>query len=66
MRIEERLQLLGIAERHGAWIVEDDYDGEYRFRGRPVPALRGLDRADRVVYIGTFGKTLFPALRIGY
>jgi len=66
MRIEERLQLLDIAERHGAWIVEDDYDGEYRFRGRPVPALRGLDHADRVVYIGSFGKTLIPALRIGY
>jgi GntR family transcriptional regulator/MocR family aminotransferase len=66
MRIEERLQLLDIAERHGAWIIEDDYDGEYRFRGRPVPALRGLDNADRVVYIGSFGKTLIPALRIGY
>ena len=66
MRIEERLQLLDIAERSGAWIVEDDYDGEYRFRGRPVPALRGLDHTDRVVYIGSFGKTLIPALRIGY
>lgn len=66
MRIEERLQLLDIAERHGAWIVEDDYDGEYRFRGRPVPALAGLDHADRVVYVGSFGKTLIPALRIGY
>lgn len=66
MRIEERLQLLDIAERHHAWIIEDDYDGEYRFRGHPVPALRGLDHADRVVYIGTFGKTLIPALRIGY
>lgn len=66
MRIEERLQLLGIAGRHGAWIVEDDYDGEYRFRGRPVPALSGLDHAGRVVYIGSFGKTLMPALRIGY
>ncbi len=66
MRIEERLQLLDIAERHGAWIVEDDFDGEYRFRGRPVPALRGLDHANHVVYIGSFGKTLLPALRIGY
>ena len=66
MRIEERLQLLDIAERHGAWVIEDDYDGEYRFRGRPVPALRGLDHSDRVVYIGSFGKTLIPALRIGY
>ena len=66
MRIEERLQLLGIAERHRAWIIEDDYDGEYRLRGRPVPALGGLDRSDRVVYVGSFGKTLIPALRIGY
>jgi GntR family transcriptional regulator/MocR family aminotransferase len=66
MRIEERLQLLDIAARNSAWIVEDDYDGEYRFRGRPVPALSGLDHADRVVYIGSFGKTLIPALRIGY
>ncbi|MBL8583830.1 MAG: PLP-dependent aminotransferase family protein [Rhizobiaceae bacterium] len=66
MRIEERLQLLDIADRHGAWIIEDDYDGEYRFRGRPVPALRGLDHSDRVIYVGSFGKTLLPALRIGY
>ncbi len=66
MRIEERLQLLDLADRHRAWIVEDDYDGEYRFRGRPVPALGGLDRADRVIYIGSFGKTLLPAVRIGY
>lgn len=66
MRIEERLQLLDMAERCGAWIIEDDYDGEYRFRGRPVPALHGLDHADRVVYVGSFGKTLIPALRIGY
>jgi GntR family transcriptional regulator/MocR family aminotransferase len=66
MRIEERLQLLDIARRSGAWIVEDDYDGEYRFRGRPVPALRGLDQADRVLYVGSFGKTLLPALRLGY
>jgi GntR family transcriptional regulator/MocR family aminotransferase len=66
MRIEERLQLLDVASRSSAWIVEDDYDGEYRFRGRPVPALRGLDRADRVLYVGSFGKTLLPALRVGY
>ena len=64
--MEERLQLLAIAERHKAWILEDDYDGEYRFRGQPVPALRGLDGADRVIYVGTFGKTLFPSLRLGF
>ena len=62
MRIEERLQLLDVAERHGAWIIEDDFDGEYRFRGRPVPALRGLDDANHVVYIGSFGKTLLPGV----
>lgn len=66
MRVEERLQLLEIAEQTEAWIIEDDYDGEFRFRGKPVPAMRGLDHADRCVYIGTFGKTLTPALRIGY
>ena len=66
MRMEERLQLLELAERHDAWIVEDDYDGEYRFRGRPAPAMQGLDRAGRVIYIGTFGKTLFQSLRLGF
>jgi GntR family transcriptional regulator/MocR family aminotransferase len=66
MRIEERLALLDIADRAGAWIIEDDYDGEYRYRGSPIPALRGLDHADHVIYIGSFGKTLIPALRIGY
>jgi GntR family transcriptional regulator / MocR family aminotransferase len=66
MRLEERLQLLAVAERHGAWIVEDDYDGEYRFRGKPVSAMQGLDRSDRVIYVGTFGKTLFSSLRLGF
>jgi GntR family transcriptional regulator/MocR family aminotransferase len=66
MRIEQRLQLLAIAERSSAWILEDDYDGEYRLRGSPVPAMRGLDRSDRVIYVGTFGKTLFWSLRIGF
>lgn len=66
MRMEERLQLLAIAERHKAWIVEDDYDGEYRFRGRPIPAMQGLDRSGRVIYVGTFGKTLFASLRLGF
>lgn len=66
MRMEERLHLIAIAARHGAWILEDDYDGEYRFRGRPIPALRGLEGASRVIYIGTFGKTMFPGLRLGF
>jgi GntR family transcriptional regulator/MocR family aminotransferase len=66
MRMEQRQKLLALAERHGAWIVEDDYDGEYRFRGSPAPALRGLDTSDRVIYVGTFGKTLLASLRLGY
>jgi GntR family transcriptional regulator/MocR family aminotransferase len=66
MRIDERLTLLALAERAGAWIIEDDYDGEYHLRGRPVPALRGLDSSGRVIYVGTFGKTLFSSLRVGY
>ena len=66
MRMEERLRLLALAERHDAWIVEDDYDSEYRFRGRPIPAMQGLDRAGRVIYVGTFAKTLFPSLRLGF
>lgn len=66
MRLDERLELLELASRHNAWIVEDDYDGEYRFRGKPISALQGLDTSERVVYVGTFGKTLFSSLRIGY
>jgi len=66
MRMEERQQLLALAAKRNFWVIEDDYDGEYRFRGRPAPALRGLDGADRVVYVGTFGKTLFPSLRLGF
>jgi GntR family transcriptional regulator/MocR family aminotransferase len=46
--------------------VEDDYDGEYRYAGRPLPALQGLDAAGRTIYLGTFSKVLFPALRLGY
>jgi GntR family transcriptional regulator/MocR family aminotransferase len=66
MRMEERIELLAIAERHHAWIIEDDYDGEFRFEGRPVPALRGISDSDRVIYTGSFGKTMFSALRIGF
>jgi GntR family transcriptional regulator / MocR family aminotransferase len=61
-----RLALLAWARRHDGWVVEDDYDSEYRFRGRPLPSLQGMDAAERVVYVGTFSKTLFPGLRIGY
>lgn len=61
-----RLALLEWARAHSAWIVEDDFDSEYRFRGRPLPSLQGMDEHDRVIYVGTFSKTLFPALRLGY
>jgi GntR family transcriptional regulator / MocR family aminotransferase len=54
---------LTIAYRPG---IEDDYDGEYRFTGRPIPSLQGLDSNERVIYIGTFSKVMFPSLRIGY
>lgn len=66
MRMDERLRLVSLAERHGAWIIEDDFESEYRFRGRPAPAMQGLDRSGRVLYLGTFAKILFPSLRIGF
>ena len=66
MGLGRRLELLRWANRAGAWIVEDDYDGEYRYSGRPLEALQGLDDEGRVVYVGTFSKVLFPALRLGY
>jgi GntR family transcriptional regulator/MocR family aminotransferase len=61
-----RLALLDWAARAGAWILEDDYDSEFRYRGPPSPALKSLDAAGRVLYAGTFGKVLFPGLRLGY
>ncbi|MCP3141658.1 MocR-like pyridoxine biosynthesis transcription factor PdxR [Pyxidicoccus xibeiensis] len=61
-----RLQLLDWAQRSGAWVLEDDYDSEYRYESLPVSALQGMDRDSRVIYIGTFSKVLYPALRIGY
>jgi GntR family transcriptional regulator/MocR family aminotransferase len=66
MSLGRRLALLAWAERAGAYILEDDYDSEYRYAGRPLAALQGLGEAERVIYIGTFSKVLFPALRIGY
>jgi GntR family transcriptional regulator/MocR family aminotransferase len=66
MSLPRRLALLDWAGEAGAWILEDDYDSEYRFRGRPLEALQGLDQTGRVLYIGTFSKVLFPALRLGY
>lgn len=66
LTLARRLELLQWAREADAWIIEDDYDGEYRFRGRPLQALHGLDPGRRVVYVGTFSKILFPSLRIGY
>ncbi len=61
-----RRQLLEYAAVHGVWVVEDDYDSEFRYGARPLPALQGLDENGRVIYLGTFSKTLFPALRLAY
>ncbi|GGY05993.1 MocR-like pyridoxine biosynthesis transcription factor PdxR [Paludibacterium paludis] len=58
--------LLDWAASHGAWIIEDDYEGEFRHRGQTLPALAGLDRGERVIYAGTFSKTLYPGLRLSY
>jgi GntR family transcriptional regulator/MocR family aminotransferase len=66
MLMEQRLRLLEVAERFDAWVIEDDFDGEYRFVGQPLPAAQGTDRSDRVIYLGTFAKILFPALRLGF
>jgi GntR family transcriptional regulator / MocR family aminotransferase len=66
MSAARRLQLLDWAQATGSWIIEDDYDSEYRYESQPIAALQGLDRDARVVYIGTFSKVLFPALRVGY
>ena len=66
MRIEERLQLLAIADRAGAWIIEDDYDSEFRLSSRPIPAMQSIDTAGRVIYVNTFTKSLAPSIRIGY
>jgi GntR family transcriptional regulator/MocR family aminotransferase len=66
MSASRRLQLLDWAQATGAWIIEDDYDSEYRYESQPIAALQGLDRDARVVYVGTLSKVLFPALRVGY
>ncbi|HEU5051162.1 MAG TPA: PLP-dependent aminotransferase family protein, partial [Gemmatimonadales bacterium] len=64
--LERRMALLDWAARSGAWLIEDDYDSEFRYSGRPLTALHGLDSRGSVIYVGTFNKTMFPALRVGY
>jgi GntR family transcriptional regulator/MocR family aminotransferase len=70
MSMRRRLALLAWARREGAWIIEDDYDSEFRYAGPPLAALQGMDRGgegeSRVAYLGTFAKILFPGLRVGY
>lgn len=66
LSLERRMALLEWASSSGSWIIEDDYDSEFRYQGRPLPALKSLDRNDRVIYAGTFSKVLFPGLRLAY
>jgi GntR family transcriptional regulator / MocR family aminotransferase len=66
MSATRRMLLLNWAARDGAWIIEDDYDSEYRFGGRPIASLQSLDADARVIYAGTFNKVVFPSLRLGY
>lgn len=66
LSLARRLALLDWANRHCSWIIEDDYDSEYRYLGKPLPALKSLDEQGRVLYTGTFSKVLFPGLRLAY
>lgn len=66
LSMRRRLELLDWARDRSAWIIEDDYDSEFRYAGRPLAVLQGLDENDRVIYLGTFSKSLFPGLRLGY
>lgn len=66
LRLDRRLELLGWARKHGVVLIEDDYDSEFRFAGRPLPAMQGLAEGAQVFLLGTFNKVLFPALRLGY
>ncbi len=66
MSLQRRLQLLAWAKKYGAPIFEDDYDSEFRFSGRPIPAMQGLDHGEKVIFCGSFNKVMFPSLRLGY
>ena len=64
--LARRLQLLAFAQQRGSWIIEDDYDSEFRYEGHPIASLQGLDATNRVIYAGTFSKALLPGFRVGY
>src|SRR5476649_1622705 len=66
MSLSHRMALLDWAAKQQAWVIEDDYDSEFRYQGQPLPSLKSLDTHGRVIYAGTFSKTMFPALRCGY
>lgn len=66
MSLARRRMLLDYADAHDAWIIEDDYDSEFRFAGLPIASLQGLDSYQKVIYLGTFSKTLYPGMRLGY
>jgi GntR family transcriptional regulator/MocR family aminotransferase len=66
LSLERRLDLINWAARTGSWIIEDDYDSEFHYDGLPTACVQGLDRHQRTLYVGTFGKTLYPGLRLGY
>jgi len=66
MSLARRQQLLELAQKHKAWILEDDYDSEFRFSGPPLSSLAGLDQNERVLYMGSFSKVLYPGLKLGY
>lgn len=66
MPVSRRMELLKWAEEKNGYIIEDDYDGEYRYKGKPIPSLQGLDAKDHVVYLGTFSKSLIPSIRMSY
>ncbi len=66
MSLERRQQLLALARRHQAWVLEDDYDSEFRFSGPPISSLAGLDTQGQVIYLGSFSKVLYPGLKLGY
>lgn len=66
MSLNRRLELLDYSTSNNCWILEDDYDSEYRYKGQPLSSLQGIDNSDSVIYMGTFSKVMFPGLRLGY